>query len=125
MGTNMWAPGSNIVSASHLSDTGSMVMSGTSMACPHVSGAAALILEMNPTWLSPAVLAEMQSKSEKDAISDQKAGDVNYHLWVGSGPAPVPAPTPAPPPEPTCPSFAASSRPDFEGDCRCNPGELC
>jgi len=88
--TNIWAPGSDIVSASHLSDTGSTLMSGTSMACPHVSGAAALILETNPTWHSPAVLAEMVRKSEKGAISDLKPGDVNYLLWVGSGPAPAP-----------------------------------
>merc|ERR1712113_1271270 len=41
---DIWAPGSNVVSASHLSDTGTTSLSGTSMACPHVSGAAALIL---------------------------------------------------------------------------------
>merc|ERR1719418_274866 len=31
--TNIWAPGSSVVSASHTSDTGSRSLSGTSMAC--------------------------------------------------------------------------------------------
>merc|ERR1712113_663206 len=41
---DIWAPGSNVVSASHTSDDGTRSLSGTSMACPHVSGAAALLL---------------------------------------------------------------------------------
>merc|ERR1740129_1512986 len=41
--TDIWAPGSSVVSASVSSDTGSSTLSGTSMACPHVSGGAALV----------------------------------------------------------------------------------
>merc|ERR1711878_104233 len=47
--TNIWAPGSSIKSASHTSDTGSATLSGTSMACPHVSGGAAIVLSGNPS----------------------------------------------------------------------------
>ncbi|EOD14353.1 hypothetical protein EMIHUDRAFT_451789 [Emiliania huxleyi CCMP1516] len=41
---DIWAPGSNIVSASVLSDTALTTLSGTSMATPHVSGVAAQLL---------------------------------------------------------------------------------
>ncbi|XP_072181046.1 aqualysin-1-like [Diadema setosum] len=43
---DLFAPGSSIVSLSHSSDNGYRTMSGTSMACPHVSGIAAVMLGM-------------------------------------------------------------------------------
>lgn len=59
-GTSNWgtcvdivAPGTNILSASHLSDSGSVSFTGTSMACPHVAGLAARYLSQNPS-ASPA-----------------------------------------------------------------------
>merc|ERR1712084_82754 len=35
---DIWAPGSNVLSLSHTGDTRLSQKSGTSMACPHVSG---------------------------------------------------------------------------------------
>merc|ERR1711972_1277385 len=80
--TNIWAPGSNVVSASHTSDTGSKSLSGTSMACPHVSGAAALILEASPSMAPSKVLAELQGNAFNDVLSGLRTGDVNKLLNV-------------------------------------------
>merc|ERR1719350_1835816 len=52
---NIMGPGSDIVSASSSSDTGSRSLSGTSMACPHVSGGAALLLQSNPRLKSASI----------------------------------------------------------------------
>merc|ERR1719469_143945 len=75
--TNIWAPGSAIVSASHTSDSGSKSLSGTSMACPHVAGGAALVLEESPSMKPSAVLEALLSNAAKDYLTDLKAGDTS------------------------------------------------
>merc|ERR1719413_263355 len=83
--TNIWAPGSNVVSASVSSDTASRSLSGTSMACPHVSGAAALVLGVDPSKNSAKVLQTLMDDAEMNAISDLQSGDTNALLYVGGG----------------------------------------
>jgi len=94
--TNIWAPGSDVKSAGFFSDSDTDRKSGTSMACPHVSGGAALVLEASPSSTPSAVLAELMDRAVMNAITDLKSGDTNALLWVGEGSAPTPAPTPAP-----------------------------
>jgi len=97
--TDIWAPGSDIVSASFQSDTGSSTLSGTSMACPHVSGGSALLLESSSGMSPSSVISTLLSNAISDGISGLKTGDTNKLLWVGAGPAPIP-----PPPSPdNCP----------------------
>jgi len=99
--TDMWAPGSGVTSAGHRSDTASATFSGTSMACPHVSGGAALVMDADPDMAPAKVLAELLNGAAKGFITGLKSGDTNALLFVGEG-GPPPAP-PAPPAE--CPFY--------------------
>merc|ERR1719389_310117 len=124
--TNIWAPGSDVLSAGHRSDTATATFSGTSMACPHVSGGAALILDADPSKKSSAVLAELLDGAVLNALTGLRTGDTNALLYVGAGgppPTPEPVPTPAPPPSACNPAY--STGPDGDGDCICNSGLTC
>jgi len=82
--TNIWAPGSSILSAGHTSNTATATLSGTSMACPHVSGGAALVLQRNPTWTASRVLGQLQSVAFNNVLSGLFSSDTNRLLNVQS-----------------------------------------
>lgn len=92
--TDIWAPGSNIVSASHTSDAASQTLSGTSMACPHVSGAAALFLEANPFFMPWTVEAEMIKNASVGFVTGLNSHDTNLLLFIGEDGPPILAVTP-------------------------------
>lgn len=120
--TNIWAPGSAITSAGHLSDTASKTASGTSMACPHVAGGAAMILEKNPSFKAPQVLEKLHYYAAEDYIVNLKDGDINKLLYLAAD-APPPKGTP---PDTTCSedighcglAYQACCIPTF-GSCQC------
>jgi len=85
---DVWAPGSGITSASYLNDYDSRVMSGTSMAAPHVAGVAALYLAANPTATPAAVTQAIVNSATPNAISGLDASSPNkmVYSWLGSNP---------------------------------------
>ncbi|MFJ5845308.1 S8 family peptidase [Streptomyces sp. NPDC092903] len=79
---DLYAPGSDITSAWNDSDTGSDTISGTSMATPHVVGAAALYLAGHPDATPADVATALTDGATPDAIGNATAGTANKLLKV-------------------------------------------
>lgn len=120
---DIFAPGSDIKSAGHSSNTAERTMSGTSMACPHVAGAAALIFEKSSSKSAKAVGEELSTAATPNVVRDSKSSSPNLLLFVGTtGATPTPKPTPprpnpTPTPKPTPPKPKPTPAPAPPGTC--------
>jgi subtilisin family serine protease len=86
---HLGAPGVNIVSTYNTSDTGYASLSGTSMACPHVAGAAALVWAQFPTLSHTQVKARLLAASDSLATMAnivETGGRLNLHRALTENP---------------------------------------
>ena len=72
-GVEIAAPGVSINST--VRGGGYGIKSGTSMACPHVSGAAALLKELHPTWSPSTIRARLRATADDLGVP---GNDVEY-----------------------------------------------
>ncbi len=95
---DLFAPGSNIISAWYTGDTATNTISGTSMATPHVAGVAALYLQSN-TGASPTTVRDaIVNGSSVNKLTSIGTGSPNRLLYslITGGTTPNPTPTPPP-----------------------------
>ncbi|WP_405822340.1 S8 family peptidase [Streptomyces sp. NBC_01390] len=79
---DLFAPGVSIISASYADDTGRAVYSGTSMAAPHVAGAAALYLAERPKSRPAQVARALTTLATPGKVFDKRDGSPNKLLRI-------------------------------------------
>jgi subtilisin family serine protease len=79
---DLFAPGVNITSAWNTGATGSNTISGTSMAAPHVAGAAAVLLAQNPALTPSEVASQLTGASTTNVITNAGTQSPNRLLYV-------------------------------------------
>ena len=79
---NIFGPGSSIRSAWYTSNTATNTISGTSMASPHVAGAAALYLSTNPGASPATVRNAIYSKATTGRLTGILTGSPNRLLYT-------------------------------------------
>ncbi len=124
---DVFAPGSGITSAWATSNTAIATISGTSMASPHVAGAAALYRSANPTHTPAQVMSALLSNATSGVLGNLGAGSPDLLLYTGFIGSPPPPPPPPTPPTltlvgttPTTATYQGdwSGTPPFEWDAR-------
>ena len=97
---DIFAPGASITSAWHTSNTATNTISGTSMAAPHVAGAAALFLQYNPNATAQQVYDAITANSTKNIVTNSRTANNHLLYTLGFGDANGGDPDPDPDPDP-------------------------
>ncbi|KOV81422.1 peptidase S8 [Nocardia sp. NRRL S-836] len=79
---DIFAPGRDITSAWNTSDTATNTISGTSMATPHVAGAAARYLSTNPSATPAQVASYLVAQSTPNKVTNPGSGSPNRLLYL-------------------------------------------
>jgi subtilisin family serine protease len=117
---DVFAPGTSITSAMNADDYTLGSANGTSMAAPHVAGAAALYLETHPGASPADVAADILGNATSGAvIGAQSSPNLLLHVnGAGGIVTPPPPTTTVPPPPPNSPPSAMFSASCQKSNCR-------
>ncbi|GIJ49530.1 hypothetical protein Val02_64160 [Virgisporangium aliadipatigenens] len=86
---DIFAPGSGITSAWIGGATNTNTISGTSMATPHVVGAAALVLAQNPSYTPAQVASKLSNDATPNVVTSPGTGSPNKLLYVDNSGLPA------------------------------------